>query len=127
MTVSLNGAITAQPCRIFLRSSVFASCMWLCGCAGTGFLNLSADAPSFSNPAVSMQNAGDTIVVGKTSKADVMAALGPATVIQFNSGFEVWVYREKSRTAPEKKPEVVILFAPDGIVKKTRLRPGNAV
>ena len=73
-----------------------------------------------------MQNAGDTIVIGKTSKAEVMAALGAATVINFDSGFEVWVYRAGSRAPAETKAEFVILFTPGGIVKKTRLRPAYA-
>ena len=73
-----------------------------------------------------MQSASDSITIGKSSKADVMTALGAATVINFDSGFEVWVYRAKSREPAEAKAEFVILFAPDGTVKKTRLRPGYA-
>ena len=76
---------------------------------------------------MSMQNASDSIVTGKASKADVMAALGAATVINFDSGFEVWVYRAKSREPAETKAEFVILFAPEGVVKKTRVRPAYAV
>ena len=76
---------------------------------------------------MSMQNASDTVAVGKTSKADVLAALGPATVINFYSGFEVWLYRAKSREPAEAKAEFVILFAPDGMVRKTRLRPAYPV
>ena len=56
-----------------------------------------------------------------------MTALGAATVINFDSGYEVWVYRAKSRGPAENKAEFVILFAPDGVVKKTRLRPAYAV
>ena len=70
-----------------------------------------------------MQTAGDAIVIGKTTKAEVMAQLGAATVINFISGFEVWVYRSGSREPSETKAEFVILFTPDGIVKKTRTRP----
>ena len=44
--------------------------------------------------------------------------LGEATVVDFPSGYEVWVYRPgKNATA-----EFVILFAPSGIAAKTRLR-----
>ena len=102
---------------------VCVTCMGLAACAAPGLFNNGSDAPPFSNPTISMQNASHTVVVGKTSKADVLAALGPATVINFDSGFEVWVYRAKSREPAEAKAEFVILFAPDGIVKKTRLRP----
>ena len=108
---------------VFCRMTVSAMALWLAGCAGSGSLNRGADVSAFSNPAVSMERAGETIIIGKTSKADVMAALGAATVVQFDSGFEVWVYRDKSRAAARTKAEFVILFTPDGKVKKTRLRP----
>ena len=123
MTVAMIAAMTTQPLRIFSRSMVCAGCLWLAGCAGPGLFNMGADAPASSNPAVSMQNAGDTIVIGKTTKAEVMAALGAATVINFDSGFEVWVYRARSRAPSETKAEFVILFTPGGIVNKTRVRP----
>ena len=69
-----------------------------------------------------MQIASHSITVGKSSKADVMATLGAATVINFDSGYEVWVYRAKSREPAEAKAEFVILFSPDGVVRKTRLK-----
>lgn len=119
-------ATTAQSLRIFCRIMVCTGCLWLAGCAGSGLFNTSAGAPAFSKPTVSMKNADDTIVIGKTSKADVMAALGAATVINFDSGFEVWVYRAGSRAPADTKAEFVILFTPGGIVKKTRLRPAYA-
>lgn len=105
---------------------VFAGYLWLAGCAGpSGFFN-SQDAPPFRDPNMSMQNARDTIVSGRSTKADVMAALGSATVVKFDSGFEVWVYRPKSAraaAATSGTAEFVILFAPSGVVKKTRIRP----
>jgi hypothetical protein len=61
------------------------------------------------------QEAARTIVAGSSTKPDVRAQLGPANVISFDSGFEVWVY-----SAPGA--EFVILFTPAGIVKKTRTR-----
>jgi len=61
--------------------------------------------------------------VGKSTKADVRAALGEAVVVDFESGYEVWVYRER---LPEKaKPpaaELVLLFDPSGTLAKTRIR-----
>ena len=105
----------------------FACCLWLAACAGPGLFSGGSDAPPFSNPALSMQGASDRIIIGKSSKADVMTALGAATVINFDSGYEVWVYRAKSRGPAEAKAEFVILFAPDGVVKKTRLRPAYVV
>ena len=111
-----------------MRTSIAcACCLWLAACAGPGLFSGSSDAPPFSNPALSIQDASDSITPGKTSKADVMTALGAATVINFGSGYEVWVYRAKSRGPAEAKAEFVILFAPDGVVKKTRLRPAYVV
>lgn len=62
------------------------------------------------------------LVVGST-KADVIAALGTAQVIPFDSGYEVWLYR----IAPPGKPasgktELVVLFSPAGLVSKSRVR-----
>ena len=112
---------------ILMRNGfAFACCLLLAACAGPGLFNAGNDAPPFSNPALSMQSASDSITIGKTSKADVLAALGAATVINFDSGYEVWVYRVKSREPAEAKAEFVILFGTDEIVKKTRLRPGYA-
>ena len=102
-------------------------CLWLAACAGPGLFGGGPDAPPFSNPTLTMQSASDSITIGKSSKADVMAALGAATVINFDSGNEVWVYRAKSREPAETKAEFVILFSPDGVVRKTRLRPGYVV
>ena len=115
---------TARMTRIGIAG---ACCLWLAACAGPGLFNAGSDAPPFSNPTLSMQTASDSITIGKSSKADVMAALGPATVINFDSGYEVWVYRAKSREPAEAKAEFVILFSPDGVVRKTRLRPAYVV
>ena len=103
---------------------VLISCLWLAGCAGPfGFFNAENKAPPFRDPNMSMQNASDAIAIGKATKVDVIAALGPATVIKFDSGFEVWLYRAKSAERAAAKAEFVLLFAPSGIVKKTRIRP----
>ena len=115
------------PIRVIRTSIASAYCLWLVACAGPGLFSSSNDAPPFSNPAMSMQSASDSITIGKSSKADVLAALGTATVINFDSGYEVWVYRTKSREPAEAKSEFVILFSPDGVVRKTRVRPSSAV
>ncbi|MES2950867.1 MAG: hypothetical protein V4858_20215 [Pseudomonadota bacterium] len=60
-----------------------------------------------------------------STQAEVLAALGPATEINFDSGYAVWVYREKPAASDADRAEFVILFAPNGVVKKTRLRPAN--
>ena len=79
----------------------------------------------------------DGITVGKTTKADLDMALGQATSISFDEGYEVWVYKKKEDAdgfasylpfigqstffSPERYREVVVLFHPDGVVKKYRI------
>lgn len=62
------------------------------------------------------------IAPGRT-KDDVVAALGRANVITFDSGWEVWFYREQS-TDRSARPlqERVVLFDPSGVVKNVRDR-----
>ena len=86
------------------------------------------------------------ICIGQSSKADVIAALGSTKVLRFDSGFEVWVYRLDDKPAAEmagldwlastailglgnraqradNRAEFIVLFAPSGVVAKTRVRP----
>ena len=119
--------MSTRPAKAFRTGVASVCCLWLAGCAGPGLFGGGPDAPPFSSPTLSMQSASDSITVGKSSKADVMAALGAATVINFDSGYEVWVYRAKSREPAEAKAEFVILFSPAGVVKKSRLRSGSVV
>jgi outer membrane protein assembly factor BamE (lipoprotein component of BamABCDE complex) len=71
----------------------------------------------------SAQAANAALAVGKSTKTDVRAALGEPVAIDFESGYEVWVYREKP---PEKaaapRTELVLLFEPSGVLAKRRLR-----
>jgi hypothetical protein len=119
-----------KPGMALRRASlVGALCAGVAGCAGpAGSLNPEGGT-AFSLPeGITAQAAKDTVVIGKSTKADVMAALGKATEIRFDSGYELWVYRDKgSRTAIRMPTEFVILFAPSGVVKKTRIRPPDGV
>ncbi len=108
-----------------LASQTLAICVLVTGCAGS--FTGGDTKPPFRDPAMNMQMASNAIVTGKSTKADVAAALGEATVVTFESGFEVWVYREKSSRPPETKAEFVILFDQTGIVRKTRLRPAYQI
>lgn len=94
------------------------------GCAQTGALR--EDAPGFiQSRGTTPQSARDTITIGRSTKAEVEAALGKATVIPFDSGYEVWVYRWRGAQATTRSAtELVVLFEPSGLVKKTRVRPG---
>ena len=59
------------------------------------------------------------LAAGKTTKDEFLAALGGAEVIEFDSGYEVWVYREKP---PAPHTELVLLFEPSGKLVRTRVR-----
>lgn len=94
---------------------------------------------------VSARDLRHAIAIGRSTKADLIAALGKTTVISFDSGFEVWVYQytgdgvsaetaananpveSNERAGSEKgapaRTEFVVLFAPSGLVTKTRIRP----
>jgi hypothetical protein len=64
-----------------------------------------------------MDDAKDTISIGTSTKSDVTSALGQAVVIPFDSGYEVWVYREQpTDQKPPASTEFVLLFAPSGLV-----------
>ncbi|MFM9901627.1 MAG: hypothetical protein ACKVOT_11465 [Polaromonas sp.] len=106
-------------CVLFLlRSAVAGAALALAGCAG---FNAPA-APPFRDPALSMPGAQALIVPGQSTRQDVAAALGPATVLTFDSGFEVWAYRTPPSRTASASAELVILFGPSGVVRKTRLR-----
>ena len=115
-------------CRILLVASALTSALGLAGCA-SAFRSAKPELPPFRDASMSLQAASDTITLGKTTKAEALATLGPATVVKFDSGFEVWVYRSyqtngpKSPDADVAPAEFVILFTPKGIVSKTRIRP----
>lgn len=107
---------------------VLAPCLWLSGCAGPfGFSGAEDKAQPFRDPGLSMQTAMATVALGQSSKEDVLAALGPGTVVSFDSGYEVWVYRKNPLRSEPANAEFVVLFAPSGIVKKMRIRPAYGV
>ena len=108
--------------RLLLVASALTGALGLGACANfTG--TTTTGLPSFRDASMSLQAASDTITLGKTTKAEALATLGPATVVKFDSGFEVWVYRLKAPNAEVSPAEFVILFTPDGIASKTRIRP----
>jgi hypothetical protein len=103
----------------------FAAACSLAGCALLGPGSVEEGSPGVmragSPPPASAQMA---IVPGST-KQQVSAALGPANVIRFDSGWEVWVYRWLgSDRSARGATELVVLFDAQGTVKKVRVRPG---
>ena len=117
--------------RLFVPSFIGATvaCLLMAGCAATGAFDPPPQGPGSARTpagqALSTQAAMELIAIGKSSKADVSAALGQAVVIPFDTGYEVWVYRwagaEKTTRAAT---ELVVLFDRSGVVAKVRLREG---
>ena len=61
---------------------------------------------------------------GETTREEVRAVLGEPVAIDFDSGYEVWVYRDRlpDASAPPARSELVLLFTPAGLLGKTRVR-----
>jgi hypothetical protein len=131
--------------RLFRAGVVVAFCAGVTGCAGPGASPVTAAnaAPRIGSP----YNARDVLAIGKSTKADVIGALGKTTVISFDSGYDVWVYSYEGDSSPKTSwlerrgnvdsatgargnAELVVLFAPSGVVTKVRIRaappPGEA-
>ena len=129
----------------FHAGVAFAFCACVAGCAVPGASSVTTATATPANT-ISAHNAKDAITIGKSTKADVIAALGKTTVVSFDSGYEVWVYQitgegitgESAAKASwverilhpgsqtritRGKTEFVVLFAPSGVVAKTRIRP----
>jgi hypothetical protein len=100
-----------------------AACALLGGCAFIQPPPKPAAAPLGPGEIPSARTGENALTVGSSTKSDVRAALGEAVVVDFPSGYEVWVYRERRQeelAAPSA--ELVLLFAPSGILTKTRVR-----
>ena len=103
-----------------------ASALLLAGCAGLSSLSSlpQPERPMFREAALPPQAASAAITVGRSTQAEVAARLGEADRLRFDNGYEVWVYRAHPVRADQA--ELVVLFAPDGMVRKVRVRPGVA-
>ena len=98
-------------------------CLLLAGCVVAPRKTANDEAPLGAAEIRSAQAAAEAIIAGRSTKADVRAALGEAVVVDFQSGYEVWVYRERLRgKAPPPSAELVLLFDPSGTLTKTRIR-----
>jgi hypothetical protein len=67
--------------------------------------------------------AGDTTVAADHGTTEQMQAkLGPAKVIRFDSGNQIWRYTYPSARGGEQPAEFTILFGADGVARKARLQ-----
>lgn len=115
---------TRGPCRAGWHAAALMvlPCLLLGGCAALSG-SQTEPAPLFRDKTLSVQDATDALVAGRSTREDVQAVLGKATRVRFDSGFEVWAYRglAPGRVAPAAT-EFIILFGPDGVMKKSRVR-----
>jgi hypothetical protein len=86
-------------------------CLLLAGCA----------SPVPPGTQVAGERLAHTVVPGRTTKAELLAAFGPTKHVVFDSGYEAWLYQSPSGGG--RYSEFVILVDPAGVVKKTRQRP----
>lgn len=61
-----------------------------------------------------------SIVPGRTTKAELLAAFGKTKSVVFDSGYESWLYQ--SPAGGGRFSEFVVLIDPSGVVAKTRQR-----
>lgn len=124
----MTARATPRRARTGLAACALA-CAALAGCAGpalfSGFGGFAGSQPLFANSPLTAQQAGERLIPGTTTQAEVQALLGSATVINFDSGQSVWVYRSTPASSARQGAEFVILFDPSRIVQKTRIRPAD--
>lgn len=95
-----------------------AACL-LAGCGGLPLL-LQPERPMFRDARLAPQAAIATLATGRSTRADVGAQLGEADRVAFENGHEVWIYR--SHPVRPGQAELVLLFGPDGVLKKLRAK-----
>jgi len=121
--------MTNAAARVALCMAAFTACLGVTGCVATGTLDPSPEGPGSARTPTGEspepQSAMSRVALGKSTKADVLAALGTAIVVSFDSGYEVWVYRWRgSDKTTRAATELVLLFDPSGLATKARVRPG---
>jgi hypothetical protein len=95
-----------------MRLSAILPCLLLAACAAS---------PVPPGTQVAGERLAQTVVPGRTTRAELLAAFGPTKNVVFSSGYEAWVYQ--SPAGAGRYSEFVILLGPDGVVRKTRRRP----
>src|SRR3954468_22681979 len=106
--------------RADLVAAAAALLLARCGALGPSL----PDKPMFRDARLPVASAAAAIVPARTARAKLLASLGEAETLRFDGGHEVWAWR--ARPARATQPELVVLLGPDGIVRKVRVRPGDA-
>lgn len=118
-------AARAAVKRLLRLGLAGAGCAVVAACAlAPAPMAASAGVPvkSIAGPA-----AAALVRIGSSTRAEVLAALGATNSIRFASGYEVWVYHYPGGGRSAQNSEFVLLFAPSGVLVKTRMRspPGG--
>jgi hypothetical protein len=92
-----------KPTLLFLCAALMAGC---------------ASAPPPIGTSIPAARLDAAIVPGQTTRAQMVAALGPTKFVHFDSGYEVWLYQSPADGG--KFAEFVVLVDPLGVVSKTR-------
>lgn len=79
-----------------------------------------ASQPAPPGAVVAAERLAQSVVAGRTTRAELLAAFGPTKSVRFDSGYEAWVYQ--SPTGNGEFSEFVVLIDPSGLVSKTRTR-----
>ena len=82
-----------------------------------------ASQPAPPGAVVAAERLSATVVAGRTTKAELLAAFGPTKGVRFDSGYEAWVYQMPAGGG--QFAEFVVLIDPTGLVSKTRTRPSS--
>ena len=77
-------------------------------------------APAPPPPAVTVSPEQRATDLRGRSREQVRAAFGPATVVRFDSGREVWCYPYRNAPDGATYGEFVIVFAPNGLAAQQR-------
>ncbi len=107
-------------------SALVLASFLVAGCSTTA-QPTEAPAPYASAPYATTIRAIPPLAAGKSTKGEVAASLGRTTAVAFDSGYEVWVYLIKPSTEGDSETtELVLLFDPQGVLAKSRLRSSSS-
>jgi outer membrane protein assembly factor BamE (lipoprotein component of BamABCDE complex) len=111
---------------IAARVATVAFAAALSGCALMGPASLEEGGAGVMRANGPTPSVAQASVPPGSTKDQVAAALGRANVVRFDSGWEVWVYRWPGADRSTRgATELVVLFDAQGLVKKSRIRPGD--
>jgi hypothetical protein len=89
-----------------------AAALLLAGCA---------TSPDEPGKIVAEDRFSQTVVPGRTTRAELLAAFGPTKTVRFDSGAEAWLY--EANAGGGRHTELVLLLDRPGVVQKMRRRP----